>query len=275
MWGVQHLQRFASANWISCATVASLLGVLTLLTFGLSGRGQAQSASRETKLGSVIGTVSNVNGDTVVNATVVLESSDRRDRRTAVTKDNGFFEFHDVKPGIPYHVTVSAEGLAEWKSPFITIVPNQFKILTDIRLRVARVSTTVEVTQTAEEVATEQVKAEEKQRIFGIIPNFYVVYEPNPVPLTTKLKFRLALKTAIDPVTFLGIGILSGAQQAGDTPDYGQGVRDSPSDLALIPPTLSPISPLAVPYCRRYCTRIRAIFIRVRAPLNRGFGMPS
>jgi len=202
------------------------LAVLTLLTFGRSERVQAQSDKPpQTQLGSVIGTVSNVNSDTVANATVVLESSDRMDRRTAVTNDNGLFEFHDVKPGIPYHITVSAEGLAEWESPFITIAPNQFKILTDIRLRVARVSTTVEVTQTSEEIATEQVKIQEKQRIFGLIPNFYVVYEPNPAPLTTKLKFRLALKTAIDPITFLGIGIISGAQQAGDTPDYGQGAQ--------------------------------------------------
>jgi len=200
--------------------------VLALLAFALSARIQAQiTKPSETKLGSVVGTVSNVNGDTVANATVVLESSDRRDRRTAVTNDNGFFEFHDVKPGTPYHVTASSEGLAEWKSPPITIASNQSKILTDIRLRVARVSTTVVVTPSSEAVATEQVRIQEKQRIFGFIPNFYVVYEPNPAPLTTKLKFRLALKTATDPITFLGIGFLSGVQQAGDTPNYGQGAQ--------------------------------------------------
>jgi hypothetical protein len=227
MWGLVALYKDSHLRIGSVVQLLHLyVAVLTLLTFGLLERAQGQSGKPpDTQPGSVIGTVSNVNGDTVANATVMLESSDRKDHRTAATNDNGFFEFHDVKPGIPYHVTASAEGLAEWKSPLITIAPNQFKILTNIRLRVATVSTTVEVTQTSEEVANEQVKAEAKQRIFGIIPNFYVVYEPNPVPLTTKLKFRLALKTAIDPVTFLGIGILSGAQQAGDTPDYGQGAQ--------------------------------------------------
>jgi len=227
MWGFVALSKDSRRRLGSVVRLMHLyVGVLTLLTFGLSGRVQAQSDKPpETKPGSVIGTVSNVNGDTVVNANVVLESSDRKDRRTVVTNNNGFFEFHDVKPGIRYYVTASAEGLSEWKSLSITIAPNQFKILTDIRLRVARVSTTVEVTQTSEEIATEQVKIQEKQRIFGLIPNFYVVYEPNPAPLTTKLKFRLALKTAIDPITFLGIGIISGAQQAGDTPDYGQGAQ--------------------------------------------------
>jgi hypothetical protein len=81
------------------------------------------------------------------------------------------------------------------------------------------------VTQTSEEVATQQVKIEEKQRVLGFVPNFYVVYDPNPAPLTTKLKFRLAFKVATDPITVLGVGFLSATQQAGDTPDYGQGAE--------------------------------------------------
>ena len=59
----------------------------------------------------------------------------------------------------------------------------------------------------------------------AIIPNFYVVYEPNPAPLTTKLKFQLALKTSTDAVTVVGIGVLAGINQAGDTPDYVQGSK--------------------------------------------------
>ena len=39
--------------------------------------------------------------------------------------------------------------------------------------------TTVTVTPaSSDEIATEQVKAEEKQRGLGIIPNFYAVYAP-------------------------------------------------------------------------------------------------
>ena len=202
------------------------LASLALVAFVLSQPLHAQSEQPlEGQLGSIVGTVGSVNGDTVANATVILQGPEPDDRRTAVSNDNGFFEFHGIKPGIPYHVTVRAEGLAEWTSPVVSIEPAQYKILTDIQLRVEMLRTTVGVTQTAEEVATEQVKVEEKQRIFGVIPNFYVVYDPNPVPLTTRLKFRLALKVAIDPVTFVGIAILSGAQQAGDTPDYGQGAQ--------------------------------------------------
>ena len=202
------------------------IAVLILLAFGPPKRVQAQGSKLpDGQPGSVIGTVSDVNGDTVPNATVVIESSDRTDRRVVVTNKNGFFEFHNVKPWIPFHITASAEKLADWKSPSITIAPNQFKILTNIRLRVPTAITTIQVTQTSEEIATEQVETQEKQRIFGFIPNFYVTYDPNPAPLTTKLKFRLALKTAIDPITFLGTGVISALQQAGDTPNYGQGAQ--------------------------------------------------
>jgi hypothetical protein len=200
---------------------AVLAGVLVL-----SAPSQGQDTDRqELKLGSIVGTVTDVNGDTVPTATVVLEGNDASDRRTVVANDNGYFEFHDVKPGIPYHVKINAEGFSEWSSPLVTLEPSQFKILADIRLQIELARTTVNVTQTPEEVATEQVKVEETQRVLGIIPNFYVVYEPDPVPLTAKLKFRLALKVASDPITATGIAFLSAVQQAGDTPDYGQGAQ--------------------------------------------------
>jgi hypothetical protein len=83
----------------------------------------------------------------------------------------------------------------------------------------------VNVTYQPEEVAMEQVKIEETQRVLGIIPNFYVVYDPNPAPLTTKLKFHLALKTSTDTFTILGTGALAGINQAGDTPNYRQGFK--------------------------------------------------
>ena len=75
------------------------------------------------------------------------------------------------------------------------------------------------------EVATKQVKSEEQQRVLGFIPNFYVVYDRNPEPLTTKLKFELALKVSKDPVTFAGVAFMAGVKQAADTPNYGQGAE--------------------------------------------------
>ncbi len=204
----------------------SSLFLAILLTAFLAGSTSlyAQNVdAAETKLGSIVGTVIDVNGDTVAGATVAIEAADPTDTRTLTSNENGYFEFHDVKPGIPYQVKITGNGFTDWTSPQITLEPGQFKIVDGIQLKVQQAQTTVYVTQTAEEIATEQVHVEETQRLFGFIPNFYVVYEPDPVPLTTKLKFRLALKIATDPVTAAGIAFLSGTQQAGDTPNFGQG----------------------------------------------------
>src|SRR3981081_381173 len=62
--------------------------------------------------GIIVGTVTDVNDDTVPGATVVLEGPALKDPRTAVSNDKGFFEFHDIEPGTTYHVTISAQVTA-------------------------------------------------------------------------------------------------------------------------------------------------------------------
>jgi carboxypeptidase family protein len=179
----------------------------------------------EVQLGRIMGTVIDVNGDPVIGATVALTTPDLVDRRTAVTAENGSFEFDDLKPGVPYVVMISAEGFENWTSPAIALEPSQFNLLGGIQLRIATAHTTVEVTANGGEAAGEQLRAEEKQRILGILPNFYVSYDPDAEPLTTKLKFDLALRVAIDPVTFAGVAVISGAKQAANSPHYGQGAE--------------------------------------------------
>ena len=172
--------------------------------------------------GHITGTVSDENDDTLSGATVVLEGSGLKDPRKVLSDDNGFFEFDQLDPGT-YRVTITGKEFANWTSPDFTIHPGQYLILANTKLRVAEAMTTVNVLDSPEEVATEQVKIEEKQRIFGIVPNFYVVYDPNPEPLTTKLKFQLAVKSSTDVVTIFGIAVLAAMNQAGNTPDYVQG----------------------------------------------------
>ena len=133
------------------------------------------------------------------------------------------FQFNDVTPGITYQLSISAKDFADWTSPPIMVSPGQFKIVTGIQLRIASASTIVDVHYDPIEVATDQLKAEEKQRVFGIIPNFYVSYENDPAPLTAKMKFQLALKVSTDPITAAGVLVVASAKQAGDTPNYGQG----------------------------------------------------
>jgi len=172
--------------------------------------------------GILVGTVVDVNNDTVPQATVALQDPARNSVRTLASNDNGFFEFKDIEPGT-YHVSIAAQGFASWTSPDVIIRPGQYVILTGSKLSIAMALTTVDVGYSAEEIATEQVKAEEQQRIFGIIPNFYVSYDPNAAPLTTKLKFQLAARVAFDPVTFAGSGLVAASNQAGDRPNYREG----------------------------------------------------
>ena len=75
-----------------------------------------------------------------------------------------------------------------------------------------------------EEIAAEQIKAEEKQRILGIIPNFYVSYVHDAAPLTRKQKFSLASHDTLDWTTFVGISATAGIEQANNTyAGYGGG----------------------------------------------------
>jgi hypothetical protein len=199
------------------------LGAALGIALAFSTPAWSQNNRAPARTATIIGTATDVNGDAIPNATVVLKEVDNNDPRTIVTNENGLFEFHEVKPGIPYQICISAEGFADWRSSPITLSPGQFKIVTGIQLRIATERIAVDVHYDPIEVATQQFKAEEKQRVFGIIPNFYVSYETDPAPLTSKMKFKLALKVSTDPVTAAGVLFVAAARQAGNSLNYGQG----------------------------------------------------
>ena len=201
------------------------LGVwlLILAAIGIAvpaGAEDVNATKRHT--GHITGTATDVNGGTVPGATIVLKGAAGSDPRTIIANSNGYFDFKDLDAGT-YQVTIMAEGFGGWTSPEVTVAPGQYVILTGSKLKVAELLTQVSVEYSPEKVATEQVLAEEHQRVLGFIPNFYVVYAPDPEPLTKKLKFQLALKTATDPVTLTGVAFLAAVNQAADTPNYGQG----------------------------------------------------
>jgi len=198
---------------------------LILSVFGISAAVAQQISAPEPQAGTIIGTVTDANGGTVPGAGVALESTSLRDRERVETNNNGFFQLEHVNPGMPYHVTVSASGFANWTSPAVILRPGQYLELTGIQLQVARAVTTVTAVVSTEQIAREQEKVEEQQRVLGFIPNFYVTYDRDAVPLTPRLKFRLALKTSVDPITFVGSAFLAGLDQAADVHSYGQGAK--------------------------------------------------
>jgi hypothetical protein len=175
---------------------------------------------------TITGTILDVNGDLVPGATVVLNGEASGDRREVTADDSAAFKFDSVNSGIPYEVTVQVKGFSTWTSPAIVLEPSQFLILDGIHLKMEGESTSVTVYGSTEEIAVEQVHLAEQQRVLGFIPNFYVVYDSaNAVPLSAKLKFKLALRVARDPITILGVGFMSGIDQAANRPDYVQGAK--------------------------------------------------
>ena len=149
--------------------------------------------------------------DPVPDATVVLQGP-AGDRLTVVTKEDGSFAFHNVTPGIVYQITVTAEGFADWSSS-VTVEPGQEKTLADIKLRILAVQRAVTVSYSEKEVAAQEFKAEEQQRVLRFIPNTYVTYEPHPEPLTTGMKFHLAYKSLTNPVFFGRVAAWAGVSR--------------------------------------------------------------
>ena len=177
----------------------------------------AQSTkAANTKTGSVLGTVVDTSDDPVPDATVVLQGP-AGDRLTVVTRDDGSFAFHNVTAGVANQVTVTADGFADWSSS-VTVEPGQEKTLADVKLRILAVQRAVTVSYSEKEVATQQFKAEEQQRVLRFIPNLYVTYEPHPEPLTTGMKFHLAYKSLTNPVFPARVAGWAGVEQAADSP---------------------------------------------------------
>lgn len=175
--------------------------------------------------GQIHGTVTDETGDVLSGATVVLNEPAPGSSRQIASGDDGSFNFDTVAAGGPYRILVTAHGFTTWTSAAITVHPNQVIYLPASELAFSASVTTVTVHPNEEQLATEQVRIEEQQRVLGIIPNFYVVYDHHPTPLTAKLKFQLALRVDTDPITFLGAAVIGAVDQAGDTPAYVQGAR--------------------------------------------------
>jgi hypothetical protein len=183
---------------------------------------QSPAGAQQQSSGIVSGTVVDKTGAAVPGARVTLIHAGQSPGQEVVAGDDGEFFFANVAPG-PFQLTVTAAGFAPQTSSGILHGGEDYT-LPPIAMPVASVVTEIHVSP-AEEAKVE-LKAEEKQRALGVIPNFYVTYVADAAPLSSKEKFQLAWKETIDPVTFGVTGAVAGFEQAADYySGYGQGAQ--------------------------------------------------
>ena len=173
---------------------------------------------------SISGRVIDQSGAAIGGAEVTLAGVGETQSRQVTTDDDGQFSFAGVPPGT-VQLKIESAGLV-LQVLYQTLNPGQACVIPDVTLVVATQVTEVRVGVTPAELAEDEVKEQEKQRIFGVIPNFFVTYESRPVPLNARLKFELAWKSASDPFTLAAVGAVAGIEQGTNQwKGYGQGVE--------------------------------------------------
>ena len=204
----------------------------------LAAKGQSQPPSAEQSsapaasgpqtdqhaTGSINGTVVDATGAVVVGARVTLTRIDQSPAQEVVSGSAGRFAFGIIFPG-PFQISVTASSFAPQTFSAV-LQPGQAYETPPIVMAVGTANVVIQVGASQAQVAQEQIKAQEKQRVLAVVPNFYVTYVPDPAPLNVKQKFGLAWKQTIDPVSFVMSGALAGFEQWQDLyPGYGQGAE--------------------------------------------------
>ena len=156
---------------------------------------QSRVAPSRQAPGTIRGTVTDTSGSVLAGAMVTLETAASTGQRTTITDEAGSFHFSAVELGT-YRITITASGFAVWTAASVAVVSGQNPPLPAV-LQVAPASTKVDVGLSQQELAVEQVKAETKQRLLSVFPNYFVTYEPNAAPLTAAQKFELGWKPSL------------------------------------------------------------------------------
>jgi hypothetical protein len=172
--------------------------------------------------GSVAGTVLDVSGASVSGADISLMPREGTQSHMMVSGAGGEFNFIEILPG-SYFVIVNARGFALFTSAEFVVAARQAYEVPGISLSPAGTNSEVTVHPT-DVIAAEQIRAEEKQRLVGILPNFYTSYVADAAPLTWQQKFSLATRGTFDPIAMVGVGFAAGVEQATNSfAGYGQG----------------------------------------------------
>jgi hypothetical protein len=179
----------------------------------------ASAQTTPTAPASITGIVLDSAGAPVAGADVTLSTNSLT--QTAITAGDGAFRFTQAPPG-DFTLKISSEGLGE-QIQHGALNPGQTLTLPPIAMRLTRVMAEVDVLP-SDQISHLQVQEEEKQRLLGFIPNFYVVYDRNPAPMTARSKYQLAWRNFVDPVNIGIVAAGAGVAQAdGSFSGFGPG----------------------------------------------------
>jgi hypothetical protein len=198
--------------------------ILSVPLSGVPLHAQSRQLPAQEVAGSISGTILDASRSAIGGARVKLTRDAPSTSEEALSSDDGQFSFARIAPG-PFHLAIVAHGFATQVFSGI-LHPEENYIVPVFELAISAETTNMQVVSSQVEVAEEQIKEQEKQRVLGVVPNFYVSYIPNAAPLNSKQKFELAWRTAVDPVTIVMTGGIAGAQQASNGfSGYGQGAQ--------------------------------------------------
>lgn len=183
----------------------------------------SQAQPKQKSQGNIRGSLTAEGGSPVAGAQVALTRGFHSPELHATSDNSGTFSFANVPPG-PFELIITAEPFAT-KTYSGVLKAGQDLLVPLIALSLQTVTTTV-VVSPPEVIAERQVKTELHQRVLGFVPNFYVTYSSDPVPLDFKQKVHLAWKSVTNPMTVLALGGAAGVAQARDWySSYGQGAQ--------------------------------------------------
>jgi hypothetical protein len=175
-----------------------------------------QTASEVASSGVIQGEVTDIHGGLVPGATIkLLSKTPTVLERETITDSNGLFAF-STAPGT-YTVLIQAKGLETFLSEPFTLHANEKFEVPDVALPIATADTTIEVSANSAQVAEQELKIETRQRVLGVFPNFYTSFIYNAAPLNARQKFKLSLRSTMDPIAFLNVGIVAAIEQAHGT----------------------------------------------------------
>ncbi len=174
--------------------------------------------------GTVSGRVIDQNGNGVAGADVTFVHDQVCIIQLVQSDEDGQFTFALVPSG-PFQLRAAADGFAT-QAISSTLRSGENYVAPQITLSLATQITEIYVSPSPQEIEQEEFKDLTKQRVLGIVPNFYVSYLPEAAPLTSKQKFQLALRATTDPVSLGAVGMIAGVDQAANRfSGYGQGAQ--------------------------------------------------